>query len=298
MVVIQPTRRIVIGQQVTKTLPGVDVYFGEIFVQVIFYDGRLLPWYYISNFGRLYSVRYQRLMSGFLDEGGYYRYTITIDEKGTTMFTGIHKIELMSFCPIIETDLYIPNHKDGIKTNNFIGNLEWMTVSENTRHALDNGLAKCKCQDNSRSYITNDTVHIICKMLQDGCTPSQILDAIGYTEYGLERNRMSSIIKLIRRGKTYTDISTQYNIPGIHGKKFYTPEDTKMVCQYLSDGNTYTIEELCDILHINLEDRKMFRNYIDRIIKGRCDTYITKQFHNLKAPLNVPQDHEYYYYYN
>lgn len=71
-----------------------------------------------------------------------------------------------------------------------------------------------------------------------------------------------------------------------------------MVCQYLNDGNTYTIEELCDILHIDLEDRKMFRNYIDSIVKGRYDTHITKQFHNLKAPLNVPQDHEYYYYYN
>lgn len=201
VVVIQPTRRIVIGQQATKTLPGVDSYFGEIFVQVIFYNGKLLPWYYISNFGRLYSVRYERFISAFLDKGGYYKCRLTIDENGSTIFTGVHKIELMSFCPIIETDLYIPNHKDGVKTNNFIGNLEWMTISENTRHALDNGLAKCKCQDNSRSYITNDTVHIICKMLQDGYTPSQILDAIGYIEYGLQRNRMSSIIKLIRRGK-------------------------------------------------------------------------------------------------
>lgn len=297
---MEPTKRIVMGQKLAQLpLKNVIEYFpGEIFIEVIYYDGRTLPWYYISNYGRLYSCRYERLMSSYLDEGGYYRNTIVIDESGKTCFTGIHKLEIMSFYPIIESNLYVPNHKDGNKTNNYLGNLEWITISGNTRHALDTGLSKCKAEDSSTSYLSNDQIHMICKMMEQGKSNSEILDKLGYTEYGPTRNKVAAILRHIHAGATYLSISSQYNIPGTKGRRYYSPDFTELVCQFLNDGNEYSIEQLCDYLNIGLDDRKLFKYYVESVVKGRCDTHITQKYHNLKCPKNVPKDHPYYNYYN
>lgn len=298
---MKPTECMYFGRQsfLPSQLEGVDIkYDDEIFISLVFYDLRILPYYYISNYGRIYSCRYKRLIKAYLDDGGYYRASITI-APGKTIFTGVHKLELMSFCPITEEylKLYIPNHKDGNKTNNYIGNLEWMTISENTRHAFDNGLADYKCDNNPRSYISNETVHTICKMLEQGKSVPSILDYLGYP-YGNDRNKMGAIIRLIRKGQTYMDISCQYNIPGISGNRRYEPEMTQKVCELLSDGNNYRIDKFCDIIGIKLEDRKMFRNYVDDVLADKTHSFITKQFPNKKRPSNVPMDDPNYNYYN
>ena len=272
------------------------IFPNEIFTPVIYYDLNVLPYYYISNYGRLYSVRYKRIMSLYKDESGYYRVNIFLS-TGNHVFTGIHKLELMSFRPIVETDLFISNHKDGDKINNYIDNLEWMTISENTRHALDTGLANYKCENNPRSYITNDDVHFICSLLEKSYSTGKILNLMGY-EYGIERNRMGAIIRNIRKGDTYTDISKNYNIPGIKGVRRYDPEMTEKVYKLMTDGNKYRIDEFCDILGIELEDRKMFKNYIGDIMLNKVHKHITEQYPNKVRPYNVDKDDIYYDYYN
>lgn len=269
-----------------EMIPGVKEYLpNEKFTSLIFYDGNIIPWYYISNYGRIYSVRYDRLIKPFLDSGGYLRVSITLP-NGKTCFTGVHKLTLMSFQPIVENDIYIPNHKDGNKTNNFIGNLEWATMSENTRHALDTGLANCKCENSSKSILSNKQVHYICSLMEKGKTNSEILNMLGY-DYGAERNRIGAVIRLIRRGQTYLDISRQYNIPGINGRTTYPLEFAALVCQFLTDETReFTIEDICNFLNIPLEDRKMFNNYVDDLIKGNTATSVTR---NLNKPMRRPK---------
>ena len=292
-----PTNLPIINEVIPFVLPNVNYYLGEFFIHAIDYTGNFIP-YYISNYCRIFSPYVNRLMSPSLDEGGYYRINI-IKGDGNKIFTGVHKLGLQSFNPIMETDLFVPDHKDGNKQNNFIGNLEWVTVSINTRRALDMGLSDCKGENNSRSYLSNETVHDICKMLEENIEPSRILDELGYTEYGPERYRVAAIIRHIRRGQTYLDIGSQYDIPGLKGRRYYGPEFTELVCNFLNAEKPIKLSELCELLQIPLEDRKLFRNYVDAILKGRCDTHISKKFNNLKKYINdITKENPLYVYYN
>ena len=257
------------------------LYPDEIFVQVIYYDGTVIPQYYISNYGRLYSCYYNRILNPTVDDKGYYRTTIKVGDNKTS-YTGMHKLEMNSFNPISNHDIFIVNHKDGNPQNNDLSNLECATISENTRHALDNGLSNCKGENCSTSIFTNDQVNEICKQLEDGKSVSDILDSMELP-YGEERNRIAAVIRLIKRGKTYKDISCQYNIPGLQSDYRFSPEDTIKICDIINNKQTRLID-ICDELNIPLEDRKMFYNHIDDIIKRRCDRYIIDRYDNLIRP--------------
>lgn len=72
--------------------------------------------------------------------GGYVRLTLT-DDASNVHYTTRHRVVALTFHPKPKTDKkLIVNHKNGIPGDDRPENLEWVTYSENLRHALDNGL--------------------------------------------------------------------------------------------------------------------------------------------------------------
>lgn len=84
-------------------------------------------------------------LAGSIDVYGYRVYRMTIN--GVKKHVKGHRIALNAFFGE-KPDLCV-NHKNGIKTDNRISNLEWVTVAENNAHAIRMGLFDPKKFDQS-----------------------------------------------------------------------------------------------------------------------------------------------------
>lgn len=95
--------------------------------------------YYISNYGNVVSCKRKKpiILAPKVDKDGYYCVCLRKDNKNHH-YT-IHRLVAIHFIDNL-FDKPCVNHKDGNKTNNLVTNLEWVTISENTKHAYDTGL--------------------------------------------------------------------------------------------------------------------------------------------------------------
>jgi hypothetical protein len=98
--------------------------------------------YQVSNLGRIRSMHSKwnnsgdKILCGRLHEG-YYKIVLTKDGKASQKF--IHRLIAEAFIPNPHNKPCI-NHINGIKTDNSIENLEWVTIQENCQHAHNTGL--------------------------------------------------------------------------------------------------------------------------------------------------------------
>ncbi|WP_288356587.1 NUMOD4 domain-containing protein [uncultured Pseudomonas sp.] len=86
----------------------------------------------------------------------------------------VHRLVALAFLPPAPSDSQI-NHKNGIKTDNRPENLEWVSASENVRHAFAMNLVGPRVgESNSRAILTSDDVRKIRLLSAEGISCAAI----------------------------------------------------------------------------------------------------------------------------
>jgi len=159
-------------------------------------------YYQVSSEGRLKSLERTIKVRGFerfidekilvwtMDRRGYHR--VLVSKKGKQSNRAAHRLVATAFIPNPENKKTV-NHKNGIKTDNRVENLEWNTNYENIGHAIANELIK---KGVKKRKLSIDQV----KEIKYGC--HNMLHREIAAMYGINQDSIWSI----RSGKTWKNI--------------------------------------------------------------------------------------------
>lgn len=89
--------------------------------------------YEVSDLGRVKSLNYnhtgkEKILKSGKDRGGYLQ--VVLYKDGHEKTVKVHRLVAEAFIPNHQ-GLETVNHKDEVKTNNVVSNLEWMTRGDN-----------------------------------------------------------------------------------------------------------------------------------------------------------------------
>ena len=204
--------------------------------------------YFIFTDGSIFNATTNHELKQYKDKDGYP--TVCLSNKGKHWTIHVHRLVALTFIP---NPLNKPevNHIDGNKSNNDISNLEWVTGSENVRHAYLNGLHDNVAigEKHGMNKYTEKQIKHVCQLLEEN---SNTLNEIAELT-----NVPKSTIHDIISEKYWTHISKKYKISNFD-KKSIRRLDSQM-----KNEMRYLIRKgyrQCDILrHFNLETSK--KNY-------------------------------------
>lgn len=139
--------------------------------------------YQISNTGRVRKTELRKLS---IDSVGYHRLHLSRDNHQRVI--GVHRAVWESFVGPIPPDKMI-NHKNGIKTDNRLENLELVTNRENIEH-YKNNLLTYRGEKVNTSKLNGNKIRKIREKFENGYSASRLM-----RDYGVSRTTIQRIVK-------------------------------------------------------------------------------------------------------
>jgi hypothetical protein len=156
------------------------------------------PHYSVTEDGRVWSELKQIFLKEVSNGNGYKK--VTLCDKITKKPYLIHRIVALTYLDNIDNKPCV-NHKNGIKSDNRVENLEWCTYSENNKHAFRTGLKWHS--ELQRSKISKNAEKYSCKIVLDTATGvfyNSVVEASKY--YNINISSIYSILNGGQKNKT------------------------------------------------------------------------------------------------
>ena len=132
----------------------------------------LSRWVVRGNYG--YTIK-EKILKPTLGKNGYYCFGLY--ENGKQYTVNLHRIVAEAWIPN-PNNLPETNHKNGIKTDCSITNLEWASYSDNLNHALQTGLNSNKGETHYNVKLTDAQIQEI-RTLKGTMTQRKIGEMFG-----------------------------------------------------------------------------------------------------------------------
>lgn len=166
--------------------------------------------YIIMENSNVVNTKTEKILKPYISATIPYKHiNIQLGERGKYKTQLLHRLLGLAYIENLDNKPVI-NHKNGDKLDLDISNLEWVTFSENSKHAFDTGLSKpfhVKSENCNLTTHTKDEVIMVCELLQSGKSPKEIMKlspSFGY-----------DFIMKIRRRVMWKEVSKDYVFPSI-----------------------------------------------------------------------------------
>lgn len=179
--------------------------------------------------GNILSLRSGRFLKPVVSKTTGYSY-VTLAQDGNRENFLIHRLVATAFLPNPENKRTV-NHKDGIRINNRLSNLEWATDQEQAEHYISTGL-KTKFKNEYREH-SDELIHSVCKMIVQNFRTKEICDALDVKTH---------LVCHVRKKLQYQDISCEYDFDNILPvQKRIGYDKIKKVCEMLEAKEKYSL---------------------------------------------------------
>lgn len=178
----------------------------------------------------------------------------------------VHRLVAINFIPNPDNKKCV-NHKDGNKRNNSVDNLEWVSCSENMKHAKKYGLWNPDGENNGNSRYSDKQIEEVCKLLQTKKYKNK--------EISLMTDVSPEMVSMIKIGKVRNKQSEKYHWDTIpfsdrkgekHSQAKITEKDVHKICLLLSKN--ILVKDI--VSKLSIKNKNITKAMVNNIKYRKC----------------------------